>query len=102
MEDRHRPRCGSGGVTPQRFPYVLGPGLDLAEPVNTCRGLVMDLSCTRRIPAPVTCLDHRAAKSACADASVVPGQLAQIRREESRDVPSATSALLADSGPTRR
>ena len=49
----------------------------------TCRGLVIDLSCTRRIPAPVTCLDHQAAKSACAAASEVPGRLAQIRREES-------------------
>ena len=66
-----------------------------------CRGLVMDLSCTRRIPAPVTCLDHQAAKSACAAASEVPGRLAQSRREESGDVPSATSVLLADPGPRR-
>jgi hypothetical protein len=35
------------------------------------RGLVMDLSCTRRIPAPVTCLDHQATKSAYAAASEV-------------------------------
>jgi len=48
-----------------------------------CRGLVIDLSWTRRIPAPVTCLDHQAAKSACAAASEVPGRLAQIRREAS-------------------
>jgi len=35
------------------------------------------------IPVPVTCLDHQAAKSACAAASEVPGRLAQIRREAS-------------------
>jgi hypothetical protein len=49
----------------------------------TCGGLVIDPSCTRRIPAPVTCMDHQAAKSAWATASEVPGRLAQIRREES-------------------
>ena len=36
----------------------------------TRRGLVIDLSRTRRIPAPLTCLDHQVTKSACAAASV--------------------------------
>ena len=58
----------------------------------TC-GPVIDLSCTRRIPAPVTCLDRQAAKSTCAAASEMPGRLAQIRREESGDVPPADSWL---------
>jgi len=67
-----------------------------------CRGLVMDLSCTRRIAAPAACLHHQAATSAWAAASEVPGRLTQIRREQSGGVPSATSALLADPGPRRR
>jgi hypothetical protein len=45
-----------------------GQGLDPAGRAGQCarRGLVIDLSWTRRIPAPVTCLDHQAVKSACA------------------------------------
>jgi hypothetical protein len=62
-----RSGTGSGGAGPMYLPW-------------TCR-LVIDLSCTRRIPAPVTCMDHQAAKSASAAASEVPGRLAQIRRE---------------------
>ena len=96
MEDRHSRAAGAAASCRKgsRCPRS-GTGSGRAGQC-ACRGLVVDLSCTRRIPAPVTCLDYQAAKSACAAASEVPGRLAQIRREESGDVPSATSVLLAD------
>jgi hypothetical protein len=83
---RTQPRCGSGGIAPQGFQCPRsGTGSGAADQC-TSRGLLIDLSCTRRIPAPVTRLDHQPAKAACAAASEVPGRLGQTQREESGDV----------------
>jgi hypothetical protein len=60
-------RGGSSGVAPQgsRCPRS---GTGSGRPGQcTCHGPVMDPSCSRRIPASATCLDHQAAKS------VIPG-----------------------------
>ena len=64
MEDQHGavasgavPGSGRRGEPRRHAPRVHGvpsQRLDPAEPVITCRGLVMDLSCTCRTPAPVT------------------------------------------------
>ncbi len=84
MEDRHARAAKVAASRRKGFPMSPGQGLDRQSRSMdlpwTC-GLVMDLSCTRRIPAPVTCLDHQAAKSGCATASEVPGRLAPIRRK---------------------
>lgn len=64
MEDQHGavasgavPGSGRRGEPRRHAPRVHGvpsQRLDPAEPVTTCRGLVMDLSCTSRTRAPVT------------------------------------------------
>lgn len=85
MEDQHAPWravlcpdldvAASRGVMPQRFPVSLVRDWIGRSRSCTCRGLVMDLSCTCRIPAPVTCRITRLRCPLVAAVSQVPGGL---------------------------
>jgi len=65
-------RCTSGGVMPQGFPVSPRRDWIWLSRSCTCRGLVMYLSCTRRIPALVT---PRITSPLAAAVSEVPGRL---------------------------
>ena len=68
-------RCTSGGVMPQGVPGVSRQGLVWLSQSCTCRGLVMYLSCTRRIPALVSRRITRPPGPLAAAVSEVPERL---------------------------
>ncbi len=88
MEDQHGavaigavPRSGRRGEPRRhtaRVPGVPGQGPDPAERSCTCRGLVMDLSSTCRIPASVTRRITRLRGPLVAAVCQAPGRLTQI------------------------
>ena len=84
-------KTGTAALRERRYRAARVPNVPVRDWIRQSRSMCLPWTgdrpvMYRRIPAPVTCLDHQAAKSACAAASEVPGRLAQKRQDRHLDL----------------